>query len=395
MRIPLTKPYFDKSEENAVAKVIRSGWVTQGPKVEEFEEAVRKYVGAKYAVATTSATTALFLCLHALGIGRGDEVIVPSFSFIATANVVVHAGATPVFVDIDPKTYNIDPKEIAKAITKKTKAIIPVDQVGLPADYDKIFKIAKKYRLHVIEDAACALGSVYKRSLKGNFFQDELTRFPYKGKMIGSFGEVACFSFHPRKAITTGEGGMILTNSKKLAEKLRILRHQGMSVSDVVRHKASKVIKENYPVIGYNFRMSDIQAAIGVEQMKKLKVILKKRVQIARYYTKVFSTSKNITAPFIPEGYIHNFQSYIIRLQPNGKITRDVLMQKLLNAGISTRIGVMAAHLETPYRKMYPRLALAETEAATKQTLTIPLYFNMTAKQQDFIISKILEYAEG
>lgn len=375
--IPLQKPYFDKKEEETVVQVLRSGWVTQGPKVEEFEEALKKYTGAQYAIATTSATTALFLCLHALGIGKGDEVIVPSFSFIATANVVVHVGAKPVFVDIDPNTYNIDPREIEKKITKKTKAIIPVDQVGLPCDLDKILIIAKKYKLHVIEDAACALGSIYK------------------GRRIGGFGEAACFSFHPRKTITTGEGGMILTGNKKLAELLRILRHQGMSVSDVVRHKSSQVIKESYPVIGYNFRMSDIQAAVGVEQMKKLEIILKKKAQLAERYTKILSGGKNITLPFIPKGYIHNFQSYIIRLLPNRKITRDELMQKLLNVGISTRIGIMAAHLEVPYRTMYPQLSLPQTEAATEETIVLPLFYHMSFKQQDFIISKVLEYTKG
>lgn len=374
--IPLQTPYFDEKEEKAVVGVLRSGWVTQGPKVEEFEEALKKYTGAQYAVATTSATTALFLCLHALGIGKGDEVIVPSFSFIATTNVVMQAGAKPVFADIDPKTYNIDPKEIEKKITKKTKAIIPVDQVGLPCDLDEILKIAKKYRLHVIEDAACALGSVYKE------------------RYIGSFGEAVCFSFHPRKTITTGEGGMILTDSKQLAEVLRNLRHQGMSVSDVTRHKARKVVKEDYSIIGYNFRMSDIQAAVGVEQMKKLAVILKKRAQLARRYTKFFFGSKNIILPFIPDDYIHNFQSYIIRLRPNKKITRDELMQKLLNAGISTRIGVMAAHLEAPYRKMYPGLTLPQTEAATRETITLPLFYHMDVKQQDFVINKVLEYTK-
>src|SRR3989344_5355252 len=193
MNIPLTKPYFDVEEEKAVIDALRSGWVTQGPRVEEFEDSVKEFTGAKYAIATTSATTALFLSLYALGVQEGDEVLVPSFSFIASANVVVHTGATPVFVDIEEKTYNIDPAKLEEKITKKTRAIIPVDQVGLPADLDKIFKIAKKYKLHVVEDAACALGSIYK------------------GRKIGSFGEAVCLSFHPRKPITTGEGGMILT----------------------------------------------------------------------------------------------------------------------------------------------------------------------------------------
>lgn len=374
--IPLQKPYFDKKEERAVTEVLRSGWVTQGPKVEEFEQALKKYVGAKYAIATTSATTALFLCLHALGVGKGDEVIVPSFSFIATANVVVHAGATPVFVDIDPKTYNIDADKIEQKLTKKTRAIIAVDQVGLPCDLDKILKIAKKYRLHVIEDAACALGSIYK------------------GRKIGSFGDFVCFSFHPRKIIITGEGGMILTSSKEISDHLKLLRHQGMSVSDIVRHKARRVVKESYPVIGYNFRMSDIQAAVGVEQMKKLPTILKKRAQFARRYSDAFSKSKNIIPPFVPKGYIHNWQSYMVRVANGAKITCDNLMQKLLDCGISTRAGIMAAHLEKPYRKMYPGLVLSETEAATRETITLPLFYQMTVKQQDFIISKVLEYTK-
>lgn len=377
MKIPLQKPYFDKKEEEAVAEVLHSGWVTQGPKVKEFEEAVCGFTKAQYGVATTSATTALFLSLHALSIGKGDEVLLPSFSFIATANVVVHAGATPVFVDIEAHTYNIDPNKVEEKINKKTRAIIPVDQVGLPCDLDKIFKIAKKHNLHVIEDAACALGSVYK------------------GRKIGSFGQMVCISFHPRKPITTGEGGMILTNDKKLTDDLRILRHQGMSVSDVARHMSKRVIHETYPVIGYNFRMSDIQAAVGVAQMKKLPKILEKRAYLAGRYTKSFLGSKNIIPPFVPDGFVHNWQSYIIRLRGNAKISRDELRQKLARVGISTRIGIMAAHLEPPYRKMYPKLSLPETEAATRETITIPLYFQMIQKEQDFVIEKILEFSEG
>lgn len=374
MNIPLARPYFDNREEKAVSEVLRSGWVTQGSKVKEFEKLICKYTGAKYAVATTSGTTALFLSLHALGIKSGDEVIVPSLSFIATTNVVVHAGATPVFVDIDPSTYNINPRKIEEKITKYTRAIIPVDQVGLPCDLDAIFKIARKHKLHVVEDAACALGS------------------KYKGRMVGSFGEVACFSFHPRKTVTTGEGGMILTNNKNLAWDLRILRHQGMSVSDIARHKAQKIIHESYPVIGYNFRMSDIQAAVGTEQMKKLPMFLRKRTELASRYTKVFLESKFIVPPYVPKGYVHNWQTYVIRLRKNRKITRDRLMEKLYKVGISTRIGIMAAHLEKPYRNMYPKLSLPETEVAASQTLALPLYFQMTQKEQNYVIQKVLEF---
>src|SRR3989338_731208 len=239
MKISLQRPYFNRKEEESVVEVLRSGWVAQGPKVTEFEDLVKKYTGTKYAIATTSCTTSLFLSLHALGIGPGDEVIVPSFSFIATANVVLHVGAKPVFVDIDQNTYNIDLDKMPQALTSRTRAIIPVDQVGLPADLDSIHAFARKHKLLVIEDAACALGSVYK------------------GKKIGSFGSIVCLSFHPRKIVTTGEGGMILTDNKKLAYKLRTLRHHGMSVSDIARHNSKKVIFEKYPVPGYNFRLSD------------------------------------------------------------------------------------------------------------------------------------------
>lgn len=373
-KIPVTRPLFDRNEESALAQVIRSGWVTQGPKVAEFESLVANYVGSKYAVATTSATTSLFLSLYMLGIGRGDEVIVPSFSFIATANVIVHTGARPVFVDIDPKTYNLDPEKVAAAVTKKTKAIMAVDQVGLPCDLDSIHDIARKHRLFVVEDAACALGS------------------EYKGRRIGSISELTCFSFHPRKLITTGDGGMITTNNKKLAERAKLLRHQGMGVSDVARHKATKIIHEKYPEIGFNFRMSDLEAAVGVEQMRKLPKILAARKQLAERYNRAFAKSELVVPPYVPKGYVHNWQTYVVRLKPNKKITRDYLMQKLLDAGIATRRGVMASHLEAPYRKLVGRVSLPETESAARETMLLPLYPQMTRDEQDYVIGKVVEF---
>jgi dTDP-4-amino-4,6-dideoxygalactose transaminase len=374
--IPLARPYFDKAEEKAVISVIRSGWVTQGPKVEELENLVKEYVGAENAVAVSSATTALFLSLYLKGIAPGDEVIVPSFSFIASANVIVHVGAKPVFIDIDPKTYNLDPEKIEGLITKKTRAIIAVDQVGLPCNLDRIRQIAAKHKLFVLEDAACAIGS------------------QYQGRKIGSISEVTCFSFHPRKLVTTGDGGMIVTNSQKLANRARILRHQGMGISDMVRHKSKVIIHEKYPEIGFNFRMTDIEAAVGIEQMKKLPRALKEREKLAKRYDQAFSKSKYLTPPFIPEGYLSNRQTYIIRLSQKAKITRDGLMQKLLTAGIATRRGVMASHLEAPYRKLLGRISLPETEKAVKETIAVPLYPRMTINEQDDVIEKILKYIQ-
>lgn len=375
MKIPLQRTYFNSSEERAVARVLRSGWVTQGSKVLAFEDLFCQYTGAKYAVATTSATSALFLSLYCLGVGKGDEVIVPSLSFIATANVVVHTGAKPVFVDVDSRTYNMDPDRIEKKINKNTRAIIPVDQVGLPCELDEIAGIAKKHKLYIIEDAACALGSIYKN------------------RKIGSFEHISCFSFHPRKPITTGEGGMITTQDKKTADKLRTLRHQGMSVSDLARHKAKRiVISEGYPIIGYNFRLSDIQAAVGVEQMKKLPKVLSIRARLAQRYTRYLSCCKSIVTPFVPDYMVHNCQTYVIRLIPNKKITRDLLMKKMFAAGVSVRVGIMASHLELPYKEMYPSLALPETESAARETIALPLYPQMTYKEQDYVIEKLLKF---
>lgn len=378
MNIPLTKPFFNENEVKAIRQVLKSGWVTQGPKVAEFERKIAKYCDAKYAVATTSATTGLFLSLYALGIGKGDEVIVPSFTFIATANVVMHVGAKPIFVDIDEKTYNIDPNKIENSITPRTRAIIPVDQVGLPCNLDKITKIAKKHNLLIIEDAACSLGSIYR------------------GKKIGSFAgvEAVCFSFHPRKSITTGEGGMILTNNEKLAKRLGLLRHHGMAISDLERHNSKKITHESYSEIGFNFRMTDLQAAVGIEQLKKLPKFLKLRKEIASRYTQAFKKIDIIITPFIPKNVVPNWQSYVIRLKKNSKITRDRLMQKLLDNGIATRRGVMAVHLEPAYKNIYKKINLPITENSTSETISLPIYVNMKKNEQNYVIKKIINYAK-
>jgi dTDP-4-amino-4,6-dideoxygalactose transaminase len=370
--IPITKPYFGEEEKQLVSKVIDSGWVSQGPKVAEFEERFAEYVGAKYAVATTSCTTALHAALSVSGIGSGDEVIVPSLSFIATANSVVHCGAAPVFVDIDPETCNIDASKIEEAITEKTKAIMPVHQMGLPADLDPIKKIADKYNLIVIEDAACAIGS------------------EYKGKRIGSHGNTACFSFHPRKVITTGEGGMITTNDPDIAERLRRFRHHGMSVSDIERHMANKIIIETYPELGYNYRMTDMQAAMGIEQLKRLPFIIEKRREIAGIYDKELSKIPHIKVPKVPSYAFHNYQSYWIELLMSAPVDSNTLMSKLLEKGIATRRSIMAIHMETCY-KGYSRMPLLNTEKITMNTILLPLYPTLSVEEQLFIINSIKE----
>jgi len=376
--IPITKPYFNNKEVKAVEKVIESGWVVQGPKVREFEERIAKFTGSKYAIATTSCTTALHLSLVALGIGPGDEVIVPSFTFIASTNVVEHQFAKTVFVDIDRQTFNIDPSKIEKAITKKTKAIMPVHLFGLSADMTKIMKIAKRHKLFVVEDAACALGT------------------KYNGRHVGIFGDTGCFSFHPRKPITTAEGGMIITNSKKLAQKLISLRDHGAVISDLTRHKKSGFKLSDHNLAGFNYRMTDIQGAIGVEQMKKLPFILKERKRKAAIYNKAFKNNHYFSIPFIPKYSNHTYQSFVLKIGDKSLISRDELAEKLIENGISLRPGTQSVPHLGYYRKKYgyKNSDFSESFKAENQTLTLPLFVTMTYKEQGFII-KILNEIYG
>ncbi len=372
--IPVAKPYFGEAEEQAIIQVLRSGWVTQGPLVAEFEQSFAKYVGAKHAIAVSSCTTALHLCLYALGIGPGDEVICPSYSFIATANVIVHCGAQPIFVDIDSQTYNLDPALIPGAITSRTKAILPVHQVGIPAPMQEILAVARHYNLPVIEDAACAIGS------------------HYCGELIGKpIGVVACFSFHPRKIMTTGDGGMITTNDDELAARLKRLRQHAMSTSDMVRHSASRVVFETYNEVGYNYRMTDIQAAIGIEQLNRLPDFLAKRRMQAVRYTEAFSQEEWLEPPFVPEYATPNFQSYILKIKSPVPNMRDKLMDDLLRRGIATRRGVICIHREKAYISQKLQWPLSESELATDTTITLPLYHTMTIEEQDTVISSIIE----
>lgn len=359
-----------------MASVIRSGWLTQGKQVQAFEEAFAATVGAREAVATTSCTTALHLALLGLGLRDGDEVLVPSYSFIATANAVLHAGGVPVFVDIDPTTYNMDPFLVEKALSSRTRFLMLVHQIGFPCDMEAFRRIARRHGLILLEDAACAIGSTYG------------------GKPIGGQGNVACFSLHPRKILTTGEGGMIAADDPSLAERLRRLRHHAMNLSDLARHQAGEVLFEQYDEVGYNYRMTDIQAAIGLRQLEKLPVIIERRRALAKRYNEAFCSSPAIELPRVLPGAEPNYQSYLIRLTPKARMDRDSLMGRLLKVGIATRRGVMAIHLEQAYRDHAQGLSLPETEAAVKHTLLLPLYPDLSEEEQDYIIDQVRETIE-
>jgi len=373
MSIPITKPALGEEEARAPFDSIKSGWVTQGPKVAEFEKAVAAYVGARHGVATTSCTTGLHLALASIGVGPGDEVIVPSFTFIASANAILYTGATVVFCEIDPRTYNADPADIEKRITKRTKAIMPVDQIGLPCDIGAINEVAKRHGVDVVEDAAPAIGGAYK------------------GRKVGSNAHQTVFSFHPRKVITTGEGGMITTDDDALADKARKLRAHAMSVSDLDRHKADRPIIEEYHELGFNYRMTDIQASIGLVQIRRLDELLRIRVEKANRYDRELGRIGGLAVPSVPPYATHTYQSYCLRLTKDARVERDELMARLLRRGIATRRGVMASHLEQVYRDRVGRVALPVTEDASRTTMLIPLFAAMTDDEQTYVIESLRE----
>ncbi|MBS1917403.1 MAG: DegT/DnrJ/EryC1/StrS family aminotransferase [Bacteroidetes bacterium] len=366
--IPIAKPYLTEEEAKAAHDTILTGWITQGPRVAEFEEKFAAYTEAKFAVAVSNCTTALHLAMIVAGIGPGDEVICPSMSYIATANSIKYTGAKPVFAEIIPETYNLDPVDTEKRITSKTKAILLVHQIGMPADIDAFQKLAEKYKLKLIEDAACAVGSTYK------------------GKKIGSHSELVCFSLHPRKVISTGDGGFITTNREDYYQRMKLLRQHGMSVNDRVRHESSKVIFEDHIEVGYNYRMTDIQAAVGIKQLAKLDWIIQERRKIALRYNDMFKDIDCIRLPIEKEGYFSNYQSYSIYLKENCPVSRNELMQKMLDAGVSTRRGIMTSHRETAYKNECAGLSLPASENASDNSIILPLYIPMTEKDIQTVI---------
>lgn len=373
MDIPVAKPCLTEKEAKAAYDTILTGWVTQGPRVKEFEEKFAKYVGVKFSIAVSSCTTALHLSMIVAGIKKGDEVICPSMSFIATANSIIYTGARPVFAEVNPMTYNINPDYAERLITKNTKAILIVHQMGMPADIDAFSKLCKKNKIKLIEDAACAVGS------------------SYKGSKIGSHSDLVCFSFHPRKVITTGDGGMIATSNKDYNDRLKILRQQGMSVNDMVRHASSKVIFETYSEVGYNYRMTDIQAAVGIKQLEKLDWVISERRKIAMEYHKALKDIDCLRLPLETKGYFSNYQSYCVYLKKDSPVSRNVLMQKLLDDGISTRRGIMTTHREPAYKE-YNDTSLPVSEDASDRSIILPLYVPMPKDEIDFIVNRLKKY---
>lgn len=374
MNIPITKPYFGPEELDALKEPLATGWVTQGPHVRRFEERFAQSIGADHAVSCTSCTAALHLSLAALGVGPGDEVIVPAFTFIASANAVEYVGARPVFVDVDLDTFNMSVEGIERAITPRTRAIMPVHLFGLAADMDPILAIARSRGIFVVEDAACGVGS------------------RYRGQAAGTLGDAGCFSFHPRKVITTGEGGMVVARDAEVARRTAVLRSHGATVSDLERHQGKGFTLPCYDLLGFNYRMTDLQAAIGIVQLGRLDWLVAERRRAARRYSDALAGLSGVTIPVEPEGYFHVYQSFVLFVAEDAAMSRDGLAVELANEGIATRQGTHAVHTLGFYASKYGLRPedCPNAFAADRQTLALPLYPQMTAEEQEYVIDRIV-----
>jgi dTDP-4-amino-4,6-dideoxygalactose transaminase len=387
MNVPIARTSLLESEIQSVMEPLRSGWLVQGPKVREFEEKWSAFTGAKHSIAVTSCTTGLHLSLAAMGIQPGDEVIVPAFTWIATANVVEHLGAKVVFCDIDLETFNLDVQQLASLVTIKTKAILPVHLFGMAADMGAINAFAKQHKLWVVEDAACGFGS------------------RYQGQHVGTLGHAGVFSFHPRKAITTGEGGMITTQDDELAAKLRRLRDHGAAMSDLQRHLGARpYLLADHPDAGYNQRMTDLQAALGSAQMDRAADIIQERQRLAQRYDEAFASLNWLRTPVQRTGYEHGYQSYPCLFQPERvepdavssiNESRNAWMDKLQKVGISTRPATHAVHMLTFYREAYKLNPqdFPNAYAANDCSISLPLFHGMTVEEQDYVIKQVLDSA--
>lgn len=371
-RLPLTRPDFDQSDVDSVAQCLASGWVTQGPATQRFERLVAERHAAPYALATTSCTAALHLATMALGLGPGDEVIVPAFTWVTSVHSVEYVGATPVFVDVDPNTFNIDAGAIRAAVTPRTRAIVAVHLFGLPADMDAIMEIARDHGLRVIEDAACAIGS------------------RYRGRPVGVIGDIGCFSFHPRKVITTGEGGMVTTRDTEIARRIAYLRNHGATGLPADDPTAENPwTMSQFDEIGYNLRLSDIQSAVGIAQFAKLDRLLIERRRLAERYTAALTGESGLalpTADTAPND--HTYQSYVVRLVDGDRDRRNRIMTVFKEAGIQTRPGTHAVHRLGYYRRKYGIEPSRFPHAVRSEdtTITLPIFPAMTSSDQDQVV---------
>jgi dTDP-4-amino-4,6-dideoxygalactose transaminase len=367
--IPVMRPWLGSEEAEAAAQAVASGWIAQGPRVAEFEQAFAAAIGVPHAVALSSCTAALHLAMIAAGAGPGDEVIVPSLSFIATANAVRYVGARPVFADVDLATQNLTPETVAPQLTSRTRAVILVDQGGVPADLDAMRVLCDPLGVAVIEDAACAAGSVYR------------------GRPAGAGAGQAAFSFHPRKLLTTGEGGMLTTSEEPVATRLRRLREHGMDVSAADRHRSQQPVIEHYTEVGFNFRMTDIQAAVGLVQLRKLGQMVARRRALAQRYASLLSGVPGLLTAADPPYGETNYQSFWILLPEDSPVGRDDVLRLLASAGVSARRGIMAAHLEPAYSGARPSLPV--TERLTRHSLILPLFHELTEAEQDHVAAVV------
>ncbi|GAA1276827.1 DegT/DnrJ/EryC1/StrS family aminotransferase [Saccharothrix xinjiangensis] len=365
--IPVMKPWLGEEEARAASDAVLSGWVAQGPKVAAFEDAFARRVAALHAVALSSCTTALHVALHLLDVGPGDEVVVPSLSFIATANAVRYCGATPVFADVEPETGNLSAATVGQVLTERTKAVLLVHQAGVPADVEQVRALCRPRGVTVVEDAACAAGSTYR------------------GVPVGADAELAAWSFHPRKLITTGEGGMLTTNHEQWAVRGRRLREHGMSVSAAERHSGGGAVVESYLETAFNYRMTDIQAAVGLVQLTKLDAIVRRRRELAARYHELLVDVPGLRAVTDPEHGTTNYQSFWVVLPEDAPLSRNEVLARLAERGVSARRGIMASHLEPAYAG-HPHVDLPVTEAFTSRSLILPLYHDLGEADQRTVV---------
>lgn len=373
--IPIARPLIGEPEAEAARRTVLSGWLTQGPQVAAFENAFAEYVGAPHACAVSNCTVALHLALLAVGVGQGDEVVTVSHSFVATANSVLCCGATPIFVDIEPATFNIDPDLVAAAITPRTKAILCVHQMGMPCDLESLLRVARAHGVPLVEDAACAIGSEVRTEAEA-------------WELIGRpRGDIACFSFHPRKIVTTGDGGMLTTANPEWDRLFRLWRQHGMSVSDTARHGAQHVVFEEYLMPAFNYRMTDLQAAVGRLQLERLPDILARRRALATDYRRLLADIDDLGLPVEPAWARSNWQSFCVRL-PDG-VDQRAVMQAMLDQNVATRRGIMCAHLEPAYARRSLRFPLPHSEEARDRCILLPLYPQMTEGDQEQVAASL------